>query len=149
VTATVNGEAVANAPRAGSFWSMQRSWKNGDEIELKMPMRLRAQAMPDDPGLQAFLYGPIVLAGKLGRQGLTYDQMYGDPKDHMNNYYLQGKPVAAPEFHAAPGDPATWIKPVAGQPLTFRTVGQAQDVTLIPLNQLFEERYAVYWRVKA
>lgn len=148
VTATVNGEAVANAPRAGSFWTMHRSWKDGDQIELKMPMRLRAQAMPDDAGLQAFLYGPIVLAGKLGRQGLTYDQMYGDPKDAMNNYYLQGKPVRAPEFRAASADPATWMKPVADQPLTFRTEGQAQDVTLIPLSQLFEERYAIYWRVK-
>jgi hypothetical protein len=111
-------------------------------------MDLHAQAMPDDPGLQAFLYGPIVLAGKLGRQGLTYDQMYGDPKDAMNNYYLQGKPVPAPDFRAPSRDPAAWIKPVADQPLTFRTTGQAQDVTLIPLNQLFEERYAVYWRVK-
>ena len=44
-----------------------------------------------------------------------------------------------------------WIpspEAVAGQPLTFRATGQDQDVTLIPLNQLFEERYAVYWRTR-
>jgi uncharacterized protein len=148
VTATVNGEAIQNPPQAGNFWTIHRVWKDGDQLDFKTPMDLHAQAMPDDPGLQAFLYGPIVLAGKLGRQGLTYDQMYGDPKDAMNNYYLQGKPVPVPDFRASSGDPAAWIKPVADQPLTFRTTGQAQDVTLIPLNQLFEERYAVYWRVK-
>ncbi len=67
----------------------------------------------------------------------------------MNNYYLQGKPVEVPNFRAPSADPGAWIKPVADQPLTFRTSGQDEDVTMIPLNQLFEERYAVYWRVKA
>ena len=36
----------------------------------------------------------------------------------------------------------------ADQPLTFHTTGQPQDVTLIPLNRLFGERYAVYWRMR-
>ncbi len=146
-TATVNGAPVTGTPRPGQYLSIARAWNNGDEVELRTPMSLRAQAMPDDPALQAFLYGPIVLAGKLGKQGLKWSQTYGDPTDHMNNYYLKGDPVPAPEFRAAADDPATWMKPVPDQPLTFRTSGQEQDVTLIPLNQLFEERYAVYWKV--
>jgi hypothetical protein len=40
------------------------------------------------------------------------------------------------------------LKPVSGKPLTFRTTGQARDVTFIPLNRLFEPRYGVYWRVR-
>jgi len=43
--------------------------------------------------------------------------------------------------------PSAWIKPVAGRPLTFRTSGQAQDVTLVPFYRLFNQRYAVYWRI--
>jgi hypothetical protein len=34
--------------------------------------------------------------------------------------------------------PASWI----GKP------GQKRNVTLIPLNRLFEERYAIYFRVR-
>jgi len=33
---------------------------------MELPMRLTVEAMPDHPGVQAFLYGPIVLAGELG-----------------------------------------------------------------------------------
>jgi hypothetical protein len=42
-----------------------------------------------------------------------------------------------------------WIKPVAGNPLTFRTVkaGKPDDVTLVPFYKLFGERYAIYWQV--
>ena len=43
--------------------------------------------------------------------------------------------------------PGDWIKPVKGKPLTFRTTGQEKDFTLVPYHRLFDERYAVYWRV--
>ena len=35
-------------------------------------MRLRAEMLPGDPSQVAFLYGPLVLAGNLGRDGLEY-----------------------------------------------------------------------------
>jgi hypothetical protein len=31
--------------------------------------------------------------------------------------------------------------------LAFRTVGQSENVNLIPLHKLFNERYTVYWKV--
>jgi hypothetical protein len=40
-----------------------------------------------------------------------------------------------------------WIKPAGDAPLTFRTSGQQQDVTLVPFHRLFGERYSIYWRV--
>jgi hypothetical protein len=49
-------------------------------------------------------------------------------------------------LRAGGADPATWIKP-AGQPLTFRTTGQAKDITLAPVNTIFDKRYVVYWQV--
>jgi len=54
--------------------------------------------------------------------------------------------IAIPEFRAAGDDPRRWIKP-AGQPMTWKTSGQKKDVTLVPLNSLFDRRYAVYWQV--
>ena len=49
---------------------------------------------------------------------------------------------------ADPNHLASWIEPDTKRPLTFHAVGQPQPVTLVPLNQLIHERYAVYWKVK-
>jgi hypothetical protein len=57
------------------------------------------------------------------------------------------EPIAAPALRADSEDPADWIEPVAGRPLEFRTRGQEQQVTLVPFYQLFDERYAVYWKM--
>jgi hypothetical protein len=51
-----------------------------------------------------------------------------------------------PSFRASNSDPASWIKP-ADTPLAFRTTGQQKDVSLRPLNSIFDQRYAVYWQV--
>ncbi len=44
-------------------------------------------------------------------------------------------------------DPQSWIEAVPGKALTFRTkgVGDPNDVELVPLYLLPDERYAVYW----
>jgi hypothetical protein len=55
-------------------------------------------------------------------------------------------PVPAPAFRVPSDDPAAWVKPT-GHPLEFRTEGQERDVTLVPFHGVFDERYAIYWRV--
>jgi DUF1680 family protein len=137
----INGRATDVSPTPGSYLTLNRAWKAGDKIELTMPMHLSVEAMPDDPKTQAFLYGPLVLAGDLGSEGLT-DQLTVGP----NAPRPQRIPLEIPTFHAAAPDPASWIKP-AGPPLTFRTSGQQKDVTLVPLNTIFDKRYSVYWQV--
>jgi DUF1680 family protein len=104
---------------------------------MDLPMSLRTEAMPDDPKMQAILYGPLVLAGDLGTEGLTERNTIGP-----NNPPMQRSPIEVPAFRAAKG----WIQP-AGGPLAFRTTGQAKDVSLVPLNSIFGKRYSVYWQV--
>ena len=57
----------------------------------------------------------------------------------------KSEPVASPVIRASASDPAGWLK--ASGPLEFRTVGQQNELTLVPLNRIFDERYAVYWKV--
>jgi DUF1680 family protein len=137
----INGRAVDVTPTPGSYLTLTRTWKAGDKIEMALPMHLSMEAMPDDPKTQAFLYGPIVLAGDLGDEGLT-EQMTVGP----NAPQLRRLPIEVPTFQSSAADPASWIKPT-GAPLTFRTTGQSKDVTLVPLNSLFGKRYSVYWQV--
>jgi hypothetical protein len=62
--------------------------------------------------------------------------------------FLRGEPVPAPGFRTRSAPPSEWIKPLPGRALAFQTTGQERDVTLIPLNQLFGQRYAVYWHTR-
>ncbi|MDE3198035.1 MAG: glycoside hydrolase family 127 protein, partial [Acidobacteriota bacterium] len=149
----VNGRALEATAEPGSYLTVHRTWKTGDRIELTLPMRLTVEKMPDDPKMQAFLYGPLVLAGDLGTEGLDDRLINGPsgppirrPESQAPPNRPLAPPIEVPSFRAAAPDPASWIKP-AGQPLTFRTAGQKQDVTLVPFNSLFGRRYSVYWEV--
>jgi hypothetical protein len=106
-------------------------------------MSLHIHAMPDDPTIQAVMYGPLVLNGRLGTQGLTKEMMYGG-----YNTTLEGDPVAAPDIVGDRTDPVAWLERVMGEPLTFRAIGQSRPITLVPFYKLWGERYATYWKVR-
>jgi uncharacterized protein len=137
----LNGKTLEATATPGSYLTLSRTWKNGDHIQMELPMQLHMEAMPDDGTLRAVLYGPLVLAGDLGAEGLTEQMIIGP-----NAPAPQRHPIAVPALRASAADPAAWIKP-ADQPLSFRTTGQPQDVALAPLNGIFGRRYAVYWRI--
>jgi hypothetical protein len=95
----------------------------------------------------AFLDGPIVLAGQLGRQGL--DQI----DDHAQDEEAYNK-VPRPPVPALSSNDATTliahIEPVPGESLTFRTkdIGVPDDFTLKPMFRTHHERYSLYWETK-
>ncbi len=137
----VNGKALDASATPGSYLAISRTWNNGDRVEMDLPMRLRIETMPDDPHLQAVLYGPLVLAGDLSSDGLTKEAIVGPEGPSVREH-----PIEVPSFRAVGEDPASWIKP-GEKPLTFRTTNQAKDVTLEPLNRIFDRHYSVYWQV--
>ncbi len=139
----VNGKAIAIDATPGSYVTIEREWKDGDTVEARMPMRLRAEPMPDDPDVFAILYGPVLLAGNLGREGLEGAKRYGPSVPPLGR-------TKTPVIPAFVGDPARLLEgivPVAGKPLTFTTRGVTRpaDVTLIPLARAHDVRYVVYW----
>jgi DUF1680 family protein len=153
----LNGRLLETTAEPGNYLTLDRTWKTGDHIELELPMRLTVEAMPDDPKVQAFIYGPLVLAGDLGNEGLTDGMIIGPNAPAFHREPRPGAPAQAtnrpmapalevPTFQAASADPTSWIKPT-DKPFTFRTSGQKKDVTLVPLNSLFDRRYSVYWEV--
>jgi len=140
-TVTVNGKPLDVAGTPGSYLAIRRAWKAGDRVELTLPMRLTAEPLPDDPTQLAILYGPVVLAGQFPKAGLA------DYLDHNQGPETpEAPPVDVPALQAHSADPADWVHPVEGQPLTFRANGKGQPVTLKPLNQSWQ-RFAVYWTV--
>ena len=73
----LNGTRLEASVAPGSYLTVRRACRAGDRMEIALPMRLRAEALPDAPQIQAFLYGPLVLAGDLGADGLTEGHIVG------------------------------------------------------------------------
>src|SRR5207247_9288949 len=46
------------------------------------------------------------------------------------------------------GSPGDWTRAAADDGLAFRVTQERRPLSLIPLNRLFGQRFAVYWRVK-
>ena len=146
-TVKLNGRELESFAEPSSYFVLNRTWQDGDKVEVTMPMSLHINAMPDDSSIQAVMYGPLVLTGRLGTEGLTKEILRAEPTKLRQVPEYKGKPVPAPEFKTKSQDPRDWIEPVPGRPLEFRTVGQAQNVVLVPFYKLLDERYAVYWKV--
>jgi DUF1680 family protein len=147
VQVRLDGAPLPVQPAPGGYIAIERTWRDGEQLELDLPMALRLEPLIGDPGLKAVMYGPLVLAGRLGREGLPADAIHADPTPPRAIPEFRGEPPTAPSFRAAGAGPGDWIKPAAGEPLTFRTAGQARDVEFIPFNRLYGERYGIYWRV--
>lgn len=147
-SAKLNGKTVLPMSPPSSYLVIDRIWRDRDRVDLQLPMSLHVAPMPDDASVQAIMYGPLVLAGRLGTEGITSDNRRAVPTPPREvPEYKSPRVPKPPELKAPSADPSSWIKPVAGQQLEFRTTGQAKDFTLIPLYRLFDERYAVYWKV--
>ncbi len=145
----LNGQMLSAFSSPGSYLKINRTWADGDRLEVKLPMRLHTEPLLGDPTQQAVLYGPMVLAGRLGTDGLT-EQMQYDADHGETQLAPEGTPrgtMAVDVKSLADIRSATWIEPVAGETLTFRTVGSSNPTTLVPLCRVFGERYGVYWKV--
>ena len=140
---SVNGQPVEHAAKPGSYVTIQRAWKDGDAVDVQLPMSLRTEPMPDNPNRVAVCYGPVVLAGELGTDGivppLPYAKSQGD--------FFRAKMPPMPVFVTNGRPVSDWVEAVPGQPLTFRTkgVGRPGDVTLVAFYALPPQRYSIYW----
>lgn len=58
----VNGNRASDPAEPGAFAAIRRTWKDGDHIELELPMPLRLETVDvNHPNLAALLQGPLVL----------------------------------------------------------------------------------------
>jgi hypothetical protein len=150
VAVRVNGEGQQIAAVPSSYITLERDWKAGDVVTLDLPLTLHMEATPDDPQVQAAMVGPLVLAAVLGTEGLTAGKIEG----HAGPRYDDGYPMPAIDLRPHEGQPALpsdtiWFEAIEASSqysLRFQTKGRGPTHTLVPLNQILDERYSVYLR---
>jgi DUF1680 family protein len=133
MTVSVNGRNETPESKPGSYAVLTRTWRDGDAVEVGLPLTLRTEAFRDNARRVAILNGPIVLSAAVAPR----------------------KPV--PSLVAEEGKLLAGVEPVAGKPstftgpaATFRTPGEETGggVTLEPFYKMQSNRtYLVYWDV--
>jgi DUF1680 family protein len=143
---SVNGEVLPEKCDAENYAKIHRVWKDGDTVELRLPMRLMVQTLPGNDHYIALLYGPIVLSGELGREGMTSLDFW-QIRDTVGRKTMPESKT--PAFIAkTPDEVLEQIQPDGNQPLTFWATGvsQTNKVRLVPFYENHFQRYAIYWR---
>jgi len=129
----INGKEQQVTSTSSSYVKLSRLWKDGDAIDVRIPMTLRLETMPDNPRRVAVMFGPLVLAGELGP--------VDDPE--------AGEMMYVPVLLTSNKPLEEWVKPVSGKPNTFKlsNVGRPRDVVLYPFHNMHDKRYTIFWDI--
>ncbi len=139
---SVNGRPQTTAATPSGYLSVKRVWQTGDVLTLKLPAALRLERAKDIPSMVSVFYGPVLLAGRLGDEGMPND--FADKDAH-----LKLPPAPVPAIVNASADPADWLTLADTATLTFkaRDAGPATGIVFQPLYAVHHERYSVYWEL--
>ena len=94
---------------------------------MELPKHLTSCSLPDKLDTVAILDGPVVLAGLCAEERV----LYGD-EDH-------------PEMMLTPDNEREWTNWLRG----YRTVNQERGLRFVPLYEIIDERYTVYFPIRA
>ena len=127
---------------------LNRVWSQ-DTLHLIFPKSLVAVALPDEPGTVAFMDGPIVLAG-LNPGGTTGAAGSKAPGSYTArpNYRIDGIRIIGDASH-----PETFLTADNEREWgywrgDYRTRGQPQNFRLIPIHEVRDETFTLYFPVE-
>ena len=115
----VNGKLIRKEPEPGKFARVERTWKNGDRIEMEFEMKTALEAVdPQHPELVAPVHGPLALftVGKMPER------------------------IGRSELLA--------VKQTASGSTDWETKTAAGEVTLRPFAAIEDEHYRLYLKAE-
>jgi DUF1680 family protein len=147
MTTVWNGKGIAKSEKPGAYFELPGDRiQPGDTVSIRLPMTVRAEPLPSAPSHAALLYGPLVLAGRFGTQGLTPgSQLIVNERESGS---MLNAEIAIPHWpwpiSALPGA----LTRDQGPELSFTARGfeGVESVKFAPYFRLTHERYNLYWR---
>ncbi len=144
----VNGEQVEYVSENG-YAKLEREWKNGDSVDVTIPLGLETFNLQDGINTVCFKYGPMLLAAKLG-------------DDNMTTTYT-GMSVIIPENTVVEDDTLVLKKGITpldvrrnpseyftdNGNLSFTFTATEDELEFVPYYSLYNTRYGIYWKLEA
>lgn len=122
----INGQAETVNSLNGIL-TLSRSW-NKDEITIEFPTEVYTEALPDSKNKFALMEGPIVLAGICDKE----ISLKGDSK--------KTESILLREFEQE-------YKLVRWKQSHYHTINQENSIKFIPLYEVVDERYTIYFPI--
>lgn len=131
------------------YITINRKWKNGDNVIVEMPMHISVGQLPDKSNYYSFTYGPVVLAAKTDTEdmiGLFADDSRGGHIAHGKQISLREMPIIVSESNRL----TSLVNPVPNKSLTFTLSNlysnkYPEKMELMPFFRLHDSRYIIYW----
>lgn len=145
-TLTVDGKEVPLVTDTSGYWVVDREWNSSNTLVLHLPMKVYTEGLPGNSTYQAMLYGPYVLAGRMGHENLPHS-FWSTMNNIARNKTDLGK---VPSFPVPTESIPSFIIKESEQPLRFKVaLGGFDKIVLEPFYKIHFERYAVYWSVNS
>jgi DUF1680 family protein len=149
---TINGKAEPVSSTPTSYVAVERTWSDGDVIDIHLPMRVTTEPLLGRANHVALLYGPIVLAAATGTEELRGLVAGPGRGDHVAPGPLLPLDRAPALVAAKPDDIAAMVKQALDSRLSFTIDGLTQpevyqSLKLVPFSRVHDARYVLYWRV--
>jgi len=77
----INGKEEKVKAQPGSYLSLNKKWKDGDVIELRMPFQFHLEPVMDQQNIASLFYGPILLAAQETEPRKDWRKVTFDAKD--------------------------------------------------------------------
>ncbi|PTT65493.1 beta-L-arabinofuranosidase domain-containing protein [Arthrobacter sp. HMWF013] len=138
----IDGEAASAG--GGGYVSVSRTWRGASVVRIRLTPGFRSERLPDNSPWVSFLYGPLVLAARMGSEGIPGFEAADERMGHVASgalLPLADTPVVADVGSIRRGQGGTLTAELA----VVDSDGDAATVVLEPFYGIHDERYTVYW----
>ena len=146
-TLAIRKPAWASADGKASYTCETKKWKEGDVVEVDLPMSLRYEPCPDYSSYIAFKYGPILLAARTETEANLPNEYGGEGRmDHSPGARANAKPLAsAPLLIGDRSKVLENIELIDPAKLQFTLKTDKGTLPLEPFYSIQHSRYSCYF----
>jgi len=102
-TVVVNGKSLSLTPDAGQYVRLERSWKDGDTVALRLPMKVVVRQWHANEDSVSVNYGPLTFSLKIGERYQQKDSTRTAMDD--SGWQPSADPTQWPSFEISPATP--------------------------------------------
>jgi DUF1680 family protein len=145
----VNGKIFPLIINENNYLVIDRKWKNGDKIELELPMETKAEFLPDGSDWVSFVKGPIVLAASVSEDNLT-----GLFANNSRMAHIASGPLVpvqdSPLIYGDKNNLTNAVKLIDKNDFSYSISDliyqdKYKNLKLVPFYTIHNARYMLYW----